>query len=273
MNENKIEYFPTILWGIISRNDHNVLPAYLKCIDNIDYPKDRIIIYFRTNNNTDDTVEIFEQWKSKNEKGYLKIMINKQDIEKSEIIYDQAKGAWTSERFDIMRFIRQDTINQAILENVDYYFTIDTDNFIHPLTLKKLLEWNPKNFIVSPYMQIMNQDILYSNYHHCLDEFGYLKNCIHYEIIYDTAIRGLIECGVVHCCYLIPKQLFKKINYKDEKNQGRHEYVCFSENLRNQKISQYLDNRHIYGFISFDENEILDYENKIKPKLQKNFNI
>jgi hypothetical protein len=44
-----------------------------------------------------------------------------------------------------------------------------------------------------------------------------------------------------------------KIYYDDE--SARFEYVIFSDSARKQNIPQYLDNRKIYGYISFAENK------------------
>ena len=64
---------------------------------------------------------------------------------------------------------------------------------------------------------------------------------------------------VVHCTYLIRHEILDQMSYDD--GSGRHEYVIFSENARKKGIPQYLDNRQVYGRITFAENkEDLDKE-------------
>ena len=57
---------------------------------------------------------------------------------------------------------------------------------------------------------------------------------------------------VVHCTYLIRREVLDKILYQDGTED--YEYVIFSRNLRNLGIQQYLDNRKIYGYLTLREN-------------------
>ena len=43
----------TVFIPILTRNHNNYLKHYLRCIDELDYPKDKIVIYINTNNNAD----------------------------------------------------------------------------------------------------------------------------------------------------------------------------------------------------------------------------
>ena len=50
---------PTVLIHILAKDKAAMLPAWLEQnLEKIQYPKDRIILYFRTNNNNDDTAKI-----------------------------------------------------------------------------------------------------------------------------------------------------------------------------------------------------------------------
>lgn len=44
-DDNDIEMFPTVMIAILIRNKAHVLPWFLKYIENLDYPKDRIIVW------------------------------------------------------------------------------------------------------------------------------------------------------------------------------------------------------------------------------------
>ena len=48
--------------AILAKNKGHSLPLYLKCILDQTFPKDKTYIYIRTNNNTDDTVQILKEW-------------------------------------------------------------------------------------------------------------------------------------------------------------------------------------------------------------------
>ena len=46
---------PRILLAILAKQKEEMLPLYLDCIEALDYPKSQIVLYVRTNNNTDGT--------------------------------------------------------------------------------------------------------------------------------------------------------------------------------------------------------------------------
>jgi len=56
---------------------------------------------------------------------------------------------------------------------------------------------------------------------------------------------------VVHCTYLVRADVISELSYED--GSDRYEYVNFSDSARRAGIPQYLDNRQVYGYISFDQ--------------------
>ena len=58
---------------------------------------------------------------------------------------------------------------------------------------------------------------------------------------------------VVHCTYLVRADVIPELTYEDESD--RHEYVVFSDSARKAGIPQYLDNRQVYGYITFGEGD------------------
>ena len=82
--------------------------------------------------------------------------------------------------------------------------------------------------------------------------------------VHSQIIKGIIECELVHCTYLVQKEYLNKVNYND--NSGRYEYVIVSDNFRKLGIPQYLDTRKVYGYITFkDKNNFNQsiYEEKL----------
>ena len=54
---------PKIYFHILAKDKSKVLDYWLEQnLDKIDYPKDRIGLFFRTNNNNDDTRRIIDNW-------------------------------------------------------------------------------------------------------------------------------------------------------------------------------------------------------------------
>ena len=71
--------------------------------------------------------------------------------------------------------------------------------------------------------------------------------------ILERHVRGVVEVPVVHCTYLVRADVIPELTYEDD--SGRHEYVVFSDSARKAGIPQYLDNRQVYGYITFGEGE------------------
>ena len=104
---------------------------------------------------------------------------------------------------------------------------------------------------MAPFLRSIAPGGYYSNYHSDLDPNGYFKSCDQYHWILQRSIRGVLEQPVVHCTYLIRADVIEDLTYEDDTN--RYEYVVFSDSARKAGVVQYLDNRQVYGYITFDE--------------------
>lgn len=235
-----------VVIAILAKDKEHCLPLYLKCIYNQTYPKNHIYLYIRTNNNNDKTVEVLENWITEHQEEYAGIYFDKTDVEENVQQYTQHE--WNGTRFAVLGRIRQESVDYA-KQIKAHYFVVDCDNFILPLTLEKILDTHLP--IVAPLLRTSRS--MYSNYHHATDENGYFKDTPEYHTIWNCKMKGLIEVDVVHCTYLIRQEFLSMISYQD--GSGRYEYVIFSSNLRKKGISQYIDNREKYGWITFAENQ------------------
>lgn len=54
----------TILVVMLARNKAHTLPYFLGHLEDLDYPKNRIALYIRTDHNEDSTKEILDKWLS-----------------------------------------------------------------------------------------------------------------------------------------------------------------------------------------------------------------
>ena len=62
---------PIVLIHILAKDKEKTLPYWLEQnLDKLDYPRDKVMLYFRTNNNNDDTGRIIRQWVSDQETLY-----------------------------------------------------------------------------------------------------------------------------------------------------------------------------------------------------------
>ena len=242
-----LDDFPRVLIAILAKQKEGCLPLYLKCIENLDYPKDKISLYVRTNNNTDGTEVILRSWVERVGSLYANVEFDASDVEQK--VERFGVHEWNSERFSVLGRIRQISLNKTIELGCEYYFVADIDNFIRPATLRELVSVQLP--IVAPFLRAAMAGVYYSNYHADVNDDGYFQGCDQYEWILFRHVRGLIEVPVVHCTYLVRADVINALTYED--GSGRYEYVVFSDSARRSGIPQYFDNRQIYGYITFQD--------------------
>ena len=164
---------------------------------------------------------------------------------------DTSGREWTADRFARLGRIRQESVDYAKARGAAY-FVCDCDNFVESGALAKLMAVRHAG-VVAPFMR--TKDRMYSNFHFKVDKDGYYcgASTPQYTEVWAMKFKGLIECAVVHCAYLISHEFLDRVVYVD--GTGRYEYVIFSDALRKAGVPQYLDNRRVYGAITFAETE------------------
>ncbi len=236
-----------IVFAILAKDKGHCLPLYLKCLYNQNYPKKNIHLYIKTNDNTDNTVEVLDKFVEDHGEEYGSVYYDKNNI--SEELKNYSSHHWNTFRFKILGDIRQKSIDHAIKLGA-HYFVVDCDNYIVPDTLLKMHELKDIG-VIAP---MLDSATTYSNYHYDIDSNGYLKYHESYYKIRNREITGIFPVKVCHCTYFISNKFLNKVSYDD--NTYRYEYVIFSDVLRKNNIDQYIDNRNFYGFLDFNTNEI-----------------
>jgi SAM-dependent methyltransferase len=231
--------------AILAKDKAHTLPLYLSCLEKQTWPAEKSYLYIRTNNNNDNTAEILRDWVAKVGSNYAGVYFDDTDVK--ETVQNYKPHEWNSIRFKVLGKIRQESVDYAKTHN-SHYFVADCDNFIQPCTIEKLVETNLP--IVAPLLRLADPHP-YSNYHAAIDVNGYFADSPYYHAILNRSISGLIELPVVHCSYLIQNNVLDKISYDDE--SYRYEYVIFSDSARKNNIPQYIDNRELYGRMTFAE--------------------
>ena len=160
---------------------------------------------------------------------------------------------WNATRFSVLGRIRNVSLRRALEYDCDFYFVADVDNFVRPSTLRELVALNLP--IVAPLLRSISPSAFYSNFHADIDANGYFKECSQYHWVLSRWVRGVLEMPVVHCTYLIRADVLNELTYED--GSGRHEYVVFCASARNSNVPQYLDNRQVYGYIVFGDDDVM----------------
>jgi hypothetical protein len=231
-----------IVIAILAKDKAHILPYYLQCIINQTYPKNKLHLYIRTNDNNDTTESVLQEFIHTYGSEYASVTFNASSIDESIKQYSQHD--WNCKRLQILGKIRQESIEYANRLGANY-FVADCDNFITADTLLKL--YSIKNLgVIAPMLRSASN---YSNYHYAVTETGYYaENPSYYTILYST-VQGIFKVAVVHCTYFIAADVLQHVCYDD--GSGRYEYVIFSDTLRKKNIQQYIDNRQDYGTLTF----------------------
>lgn len=162
--------FPRVLLAILVKDKEYILPLYLESILNMDYPKDKIILYIRTNDNKDNSEIILEDFIEKYGNQYEKVIYNKESVNSELKKYSEHD--WNQTRFHILAKIRGESMRQAQIHNTDYYYVIDVDNLVAPTWLAMAVNYNLP--IVAPLLLgCENEKKYYSNFFDALDKNGY----------------------------------------------------------------------------------------------------
>ena len=240
---------PRVLLAILAKQKEPVLPLYLQCIEDLDYPKSEIVLYIRTNNNTDNTEAVLRDWVARVGHLYAGVEFEASDVEVP--VQNFGVHEWNTARFAVLAEIRNASLRRTVQRDCAFYFVSDVDNFVRPETLRELVALNLP--IASPFLRSLARERFYSNYHAEVDQNGYYVEVDQYHWILNRHMRGVIEVPVVHCTYLVRADVIGELTYAD--GTTRHEYVIFSDSARRAAIPQYIDNRQVYGYISFAEGD------------------
>lgn len=234
------------MFAILAKQKAHVLPFYLDCLLKQTFPLSHVHLYIRANDSTDETEAILQKFVQAHAASFASVFVDMSNISAELSKFGQHE--WNTTRFRILGKIRQESVNYAMKLNA-HYFVADCDNFISPTVLQEMYNLRSLNSVVAP---MLRSATMYSNFHNKVTETGYFHQSDMYQHIYNQQIQGLIEVPVVHCTYFIPNPILPYVSYDD--SSARFEYVIFSDTLRKNSISQILDNRRWYGYVSFKEN-------------------
>lgn len=123
---------PVICIATPCRNRSWVISRYLDGIYAINYPKDKIILYWLVNDSTDNTFEILKSFQTNYQHEYKNIIIDRIRMKAPEYKRTIAKQPQFAESYwqqiytNISR-LRNIVIDKVLELQVDYWFSIDSD--------------------------------------------------------------------------------------------------------------------------------------------------
>lgn len=193
----------TVLLAVLPQDKDYLLPKYLQHIDDLDYNKKLITVYVNIPIEVNENREILENWAIKNRELYR------------DIIIEQSNGR--------MNTRRKRSLQKAAETQSDFYFTVDTQVFITPCTLRELIRRDKP--IISPLLHAIPElNDTSSNFS------TYTTN---YLSIVNRAIKGTFKVPAVQMAYLIKTSVIDSLEFNDEdestifsRKNGLDQFIC-----------------------------------------------
>lgn len=117
---------PAVLISILIRNKAHVLPYFFSFLENLNYPKNRIGLFIRSDNNVDKTVQIVDAWLNTTQNAYH--MVNKKyKLENGKRRTEKSESDWPYERLIHVINLKEEALNFARKNWYDYVLFLDAD--------------------------------------------------------------------------------------------------------------------------------------------------
>ncbi|KAL3275915.1 hypothetical protein HHI36_020650 [Cryptolaemus montrouzieri] len=264
---------PTVLISILARNKAHTLPYFLSYLEKLNYQKNRISLWIRSDHNSDNTIEVLETWISSVQHQYHSISTD--FIEKPERYPGEVGPAhWTEERFQNIINLRESALSYARKIWADYFLTIDCDVFLtNPETLNYLISRD--SIIISP---MLTSGDLYSNFWHGMTSDYYYYRTEEYKPILYRENKGCFVVPMIHSCVLINlrKQESDLLTYVPEKVSNfdgpTDDIIVFAISANRSDIPLQVCNEEVFGFITTplekEDNINMDKEQLTSIKLE-----
>ncbi|KAL6442950.1 hypothetical protein ACFW04_002750 [Cataglyphis niger] len=119
---------PTVLIAILVRNKAHTLPYFLSLLERQDYPKKRICLWIRSDNNVDRSIEILNKWISLEGEKYhsLNVQLNATSTRFED---ERTFADWSPRRFAHVIDLREQALDYARQIWADFIWVREFFNF------------------------------------------------------------------------------------------------------------------------------------------------
>ncbi|KAL6261421.1 hypothetical protein P5V15_006515 [Pogonomyrmex californicus] len=260
---------PTVLIAILIRNKAHTLPYFLSLLERQNYPKNRISLWIRSDNNIDNTIDILNEWLSSRDNMYhlLNVHLNASStgFEDEKTIAD-----WSPRRFAHVINLREQALNYAREIWADFIWMLDADVFLtNPNTMRDLVYKG--HTVVAP---LLKSDGMYSNFWAGITaEYYYMRTEFYEPILFREKI-GCHNVPMIHTAIFIDlrRRDSDRLTYKADKltdyDGPIDDIITFAVGANKSDVPLFVCNEYIYGFVMVP----LENEETIAEDMQRLIN-
>lgn len=241
---------PTVFIALLVRNKQITLPYFLGSLEALNYPKDRIKLWIRTDHNVDKTKEILDAWLGKEQDNYHSVDYEYTD-EPKKFPDETSRYDWTEKHYAHIIKLREEALTAAKSHWADYVWFVDCDAILtNSETLSKII--SQKKPVIVPMLQSTGA---YSNFWCGMNEKLYYRRTPEYLPIVEREQTGSFEVPMVHTSTLIDLRLRAASSLtfnpkKLPKYEGPvDDIITFATSARRAGISMYVLNNQHFGYI------------------------
>ncbi|GLG96306.1 Glycosyltransferase 25 family member [Gryllus bimaculatus] len=242
---------PTVVIAILIRNKAHTLPYFLTLLERLDYPKDRISLWMRSDHNIDDTLTVLRRWLDVAERDYHSVNIKLTESPPENLPDETGPAHWSPERFTHIIHLRENALNYARGLWADFVWFLDADVFLtEPLALRQLIN---KRFTVSAPM--LRSDGLYSNFWCGMTDDYYYLRTDEYRPTLKRERQGCFVVPMVHSAVLVDlrRASSRHLSFLASNVPGysgpHDDIITFALAANKSGIPFHICNEELYGYI------------------------
>ncbi|XP_052872719.1 glycosyltransferase 25 family member isoform X1 [Anopheles cruzii] len=243
---------PTVMIAVLVRNKEHTLPYFFSYLEDLDYPKDRVSLWIRSDHNEDRSIDITKTWLKRCSSLYHSVDF-KYRSEGGKRESEKSYTHWNEDRFaDVIR-LKEEALQTGRRIWADYIFFLDADVFLtNTKTLQALVDL--KMPIVAP---MLVSDALYSNFWCGMTADYYYQRTEDYKKILNYELTGQWPVPMVHSAVLIDLNVaqthqltFERRNLPSDRYHGpMDDIIIFAMSANYSGIPMRICNAVQYGYI------------------------
>ena len=238
-------------------NKVKTLPFLLGGIEQQNYPKSRINVYFRTENILSDrdpsivdanelTIQLLEKWTKNYMNVYHQITL---DVFPIVNVEEEETEYWSKIRFKTIIAAKESSLIRARRNWVDFVLFLDADAILTNSNVFKTFTTASGDAIVSaPMLYSLGT---YSNFWAGMTDKGYYKRTDDYLEILDRRQTGDFIVPMVHSCFFIDlrKSISDHLSFVPKATYPFDDIISFAFTAQSLGINFHVDNEEIWGYL------------------------